>query len=606
MGGGLPPYKRQDAMETAALSTPFMVRLCLAVIALVLALGGSPARADGAASAWFVTDQGRVRLIAAQPFVGADKGIELGLEFELAPHWKIYWRTPGDAGFPPHLDWRGSSNLAVAALDWPAPRRFSVLGFETAGYEDTIVLPIPAQVAAANQALTAHVALQYLTCNDICIPYETTLELNLPAAPVAGERGFGPLIARFAARVPGDGRAVGLGFAGATLRPGKPAELELAVRTDRPLGRPDAFVEGAAGVGFGAPVPRAGGNPNETVLRIPVLGPSAAIAGLVGKTLTVTLVDGERAMMAPVVPTRGPPTMDLAALWPMLLVALIGGLVLNVMPCVLPVLSLKLVGAIEHRERPLRAVRAGFLATAAGILLSFLALALVMVALTRAGAAVGWGVQFQEPIFLVAMAAVLTLFAANLWGLFEVPLPRAVADLAGRAALGNVATGAFATLLATPCSAPFLGTALGFRAHRRPGRDRRHLSRPRRRLRRALSCRGGAAAVDAPPAAAGAVDGGAEARSRPRARRHGGVAAHGAGGRARRGRCGGAWRALGRADGSAGADAGGNGTARGGRGAADRRDGGAGGGAGTRDAWKRRFVRSVAPLRRGGAGRPGS
>ena len=449
-------------METPAALKLLVVRLGLAVVALIAALGGGPALADGAASAWFVTDQGRVRLIAAQPYVGADKGIELGLEFELAPHWKIYWRTPGDAGYPPHIDWKGSRNLAAAALNWPAPERFSILGFETAGYEGTVVLPIDATVAAAGQALTAHAALRYLTCSDICVPHETTLVLNLPAAPVPGESGFGPLIARYAARVPGDGSAVGLGFAGATLRAGKPAELDLTVRTDRPLGQPDAFVEGVAGIGFGAPVPRADGDPNETVLRIPVLGPRAAVAGLIGKTLRITLVDGTRAMTAAVAPAQGPPTMDLAALWPMLLVALMGGLVLNVMPCVLPVLSLKLVGAIEHRERPLRAVRAGFLATAAGILLSFLALALVMVALTRAGAAVGWGVQFQEPLFLAAMAAVLTLFAANLWGLFEVPLPRAVADLAGRAALGNVTTGAFATLLATPCSAPFLGTALGF------------------------------------------------------------------------------------------------------------------------------------------------
>ncbi len=176
----------------------------------------------------------------------------------------------------------------------------------------------------------------------------------------------------------------------------------------------------------------------------------------------MTLVDGERAMAGTVVPSQGSPAIDLAALWPMLLVALLGGLILNVMPCVLPVLSLKLVGALEHGERSLRAVRVGFLATAVGILLSFLALALAMVALTRAGVAVGWGMQFQEPFFLAAMVALLTLFAANLLGLYEVPLPRALADRAGSAALGNVATGAFATLLATPCSAPFLGTALGF------------------------------------------------------------------------------------------------------------------------------------------------
>ena len=170
------------------------------------------------------------------------------------------------------------------------------------------------------------------------------------------------------------------------------------------------------------------------------------------------------------VPTRGAPVLALAALLPMLALALLGGLILNVMPCVLPVLSLKVLGAIEHGQAPRREVRIGFLATAAGILLSFAVLAAAMIALTRAGVAVGWGMQFQSPVFLAAMAALLTLFAANLWGLFEVILPQRVATPLSRAALGNVGTGAFATLLATPCSAPFLGTAVSFALTR--GRSR--------------------------------------------------------------------------------------------------------------------------------------
>ena len=246
------------------------------------------------------------------------------------------------------------------------------------------------------------------------------------------------------------------------LRPGNPATLELGVKTDRPLrADADAFIENGGEASFGAPTARAAG-PDETLLRLPVFGARAASDALAGKNLTVTLVDGERAMTGTVVPQRGAPLVDLARLLPMLLVALLGGLVLNAMPCVLPVLSLKLLGAIEHGERPKRAVRVAFLATAAGILLSFAALAFAMIGATAAGLAVGWGMQFQSPLFLAAMAALLTLFAANLWGLYEIGLPRAFAAVAEKAALGNVATGAFATLLATPCSAPFLGTALGF------------------------------------------------------------------------------------------------------------------------------------------------
>jgi suppressor for copper-sensitivity B len=133
---------------------------------------------------------------------------------------------------------------------------------------------------------------------------------------------------------------------------------------------------------------------------------------------------------------------------------------------VLPVLSLKLLGVVEQGGRSRSALRRGFLATAAGVVLSFLALALAMVGLREAGVAIGWGVQFQQPLFLVFMVVLLTLFACNLWGFFEVPLPSALANLGsggeGPSILGNFAAGALATLLATPCSAPFLGTAVGF------------------------------------------------------------------------------------------------------------------------------------------------
>ncbi|MBX6323710.1 MAG: thioredoxin family protein, partial [Rhodospirillaceae bacterium] len=150
--------------------------------------------------------------------------------------------------------------------------------------------------------------------------------------------------------------------------------------------------------------------------------------------------------------------------------ALLGGLVLNLMPCVLPVLSLKLLGVLGLGGAARAVVRRSFLATAAGILTAFLALGGVLAVLKAGGAAVGWGIQFQQPAFLVAMAFVLVLFACNLWGWFEVPLPRwasAVAAGGGEgdrhgSLAGAFMTGLLATLLATPCSAPFLGTAVGF------------------------------------------------------------------------------------------------------------------------------------------------
>lgn len=171
-------------------------------------------------------------------------------------------------------------------------------------------------------------------------------------------------------------------------------------------------------------------------------------------------------------PAADPPaaTRSLPAI---LLLALLGGFILNGMPCVLPILSLKLFGLVQASGKSKRSIRIGALATTAGILVSFWALAGTAILARQAGAAIGWGVQFQQPGFVAFLTIVVLLFSLNLWGLFEIPLPARLARLgdAGMSAgsgdgaeglAGHFASGLFATLMATPCSAPFLGTALSF------------------------------------------------------------------------------------------------------------------------------------------------
>ena len=162
-----------------------------------------------------------------------------------------------------------------------------------------------------------------------------------------------------------------------------------------------------------------------------------------------------------------------AGLWAALGAALLGGLILNVMPCVLPVLSIKLASALQARDASLRRVRGGFLAAAAGVVAFFAVLAAGVVAARAAGVAVGWGVQFQQPAFLAAMVVLMALFAANLFGLFEVALPSRAQTAMGRAGGGgyggDFATGAFAAVMATPCSAPFVGSAVAYAITRGAG-----------------------------------------------------------------------------------------------------------------------------------------
>jgi len=491
-----------------------LAALLALVLAPLLAAVTTPApgarAAESGASGWHESDQGRLRLIAASRGVAPDGALRLGLQFEMAEGWKIYWRSPGEAGYPPRVDWSGSRNLATAEILWPVPHRFQLFGMQTFGYGDTVVLPVRARAEDPDQPVTVKASVDYLTCADICVPVRADFEmLLLPKA--AGPTRHAHLIDRFRAQVPGHGAETGLSLTRAALaETGESPELALAVTSaSAAFDAPDAVVEGLDGVDFGKPEVRLSEKGRRAVLRLSGKRESdGAGAALAGTRATVTIFDGTRGLTREIVlrpgaladdsavlaagagsggthgggagggsgsaaANGGGATLPGTGLASILGLAVLGGLILNLMPCVLPVLSLKLLSVVSYGGAARRQVRAGFLASAAGIVFSFLMLAGALIALKATGVAVGWGMQFQQPIFVVAMTLVIALFAFNLLGLFEIALPRALArpaESAGGEGLGgHFVTGAFATLLATPCSAPFLGTAVAFALSRGAG-----------------------------------------------------------------------------------------------------------------------------------------
>lgn len=449
----------------ASLSTAIFVHL---VFALVAAAGGN---AQAAASAWLEHENARVRLVSASDSSGDSGRLRLGLQFKLEPGWKIYWRSPGDAGFPPSLDWGASGNLDTAEMRWPVPHRFSLFGLETFGYGDEVVLPIEAAPRDPGAPVSLRAELRYLVCEEICIPHDGSLTLELPAGPERGSR-HAFLIDRFDSLVPGDGSAVGLGLReSALLRGEEMPSLRVVATSAAPFDKPDVLVEGPPGFSFGKPEVALSDDGRTATFAVAAARGPRAEGVLEGKRLTLTVTDGKRGLETEIIGRYDPAAaagIGGRSLSAILGLALLGGLILNLMPCVLPVLSIKLLSAVSQGGRDRGAVRLGFLASAAGILFSVLVLAGAAIALKSAGMAVGWGIQFQQPWFLAAMAVVVTLFSCNLFGLFEFSLPARVSDLAsgkGGAADslgGHFLAGAFATLLATPCSAPFLGTAVGF------------------------------------------------------------------------------------------------------------------------------------------------
>jgi len=449
----------------------------------------SPAKAgDGvtathAASDWVVNDQTKVRLISATDGHGGRDTVRLGLQFKLDNNWKVYWRNPGDAGYPPRVDWAKSENLGETTFAWPAPIRFSILGFETMGYKHEVVFPITAKVTDPDKPLRLKAKLDYLTCDDVCIPYTTNVSFEVPRGTGAATDNA-HLISQYDAKVPGDGSNVGITIdsvdtAGA-LGPEKDAYRDGTLRVHLASAVPfedlDIFPEGPDTILFGKPSFALSDGNTKAIARIPVSVEKGHEIEQANLTFTVT--DGpraaERALTVGAGPADAPSTIVgngqlPVSLFVVLGLALIGGLILNLMPCVLPVISLKVLGVVGHGGGENRIVRRSFVATSAGIVFSFLVLAGALTILKLAGMAVGWGIQFQHPWFLVGLALIVTLFAYNLWGLFEIQLPTRLATViaspdhgAEQGVAGNFLTGAFATLLATPCSAPFLGTAVGF------------------------------------------------------------------------------------------------------------------------------------------------
>ncbi len=465
-------------MKSKTMSYAGVRALSMALAIFVGVAHGSSEAASKASSPWVSSNFSQVRLIAARSTVGDAAELRLGLHFRLEPGWKIYWRSPGDAGLPPRPDFSASGNVARVDVRWPAAQRFiQDADIETIGYVDEAVLPLTVVPARPGEPVSMRVALEYQACEKICVPLSAVLALDLPAG-VAEPTPFAQLIERFESRVPGSAESAAVTVLSSGVVGTPPAQrIEVALRSPVPFVAPTLFAEPEGRFRIPSGTFQLSDGGREVVLSVPVQSRKAV--DLTGNSVVLTVVDGERAFEFTMIAAAVEPTMEFGGgtpsslIW-MLGIALLGGLILNLMPCVLPVLSLKLLGAIGHGGGERGKVALSFLAAAAGIVASFLVLALAAVTAKAAGGTVGWGIQFQQPLFLVFLVLVLSLFAYNLFGLYEVGLPSWLGTAGARAGdrgglTGHFVTGAFATLMATPCSAPFLGTAVGFALSRGPG-----------------------------------------------------------------------------------------------------------------------------------------
>lgn len=439
------------------------------------------------------TERVRAELVAHAPEgVAPGQPLWLGLSIAHQPEWHTYWKNPGDSGLPTQLEWQLPAGLEAGAIAWPLPEIIRVGPLANYGYEDRLLLPVPVQVAPDFKApdgdtLTIRLHASWLVCRVECIPEEGNFTLQLPvrSATALHAEAFAAAQARQPVALDGQGTAKVAGERLQLRIEGLPAALQgktLALFPETP-----EVLEHAALPGSGwtqawdgtawtadwplsamrgetpaelplvvAPIPAAGDGPVgwRSVAKVEGRWDSAPVAQ-VSPALAAALA--ANAQQAPAAAAGG------SSLWFALLGGLLGGLILNLMPCVFPVLAIKIVGFARHGQDR-RMQRLGGLAYGAGVLLSFLALGGLLLALRAAGQQLGWGFQLQSPGLVAAMAALFTLLGLNLAGMFEFGrmLPQRWAGAQLRHPVAeSFLSGVLAVAIASPCTAPFMGASLG-------------------------------------------------------------------------------------------------------------------------------------------------
>ena len=429
------------------------------------------------------TEHVEAELVAEKSAAQAGKPVMLGLKLRMEPQWHTYWKNPGDSGLPTKIDWILPAGWKAGPIQWPYPHPLPVGPLMNYGYEDEVVLltQITPPANASPGPVPIKARAEWLVCKDICIPEKGELDtrLTVAAAEAPGDARMEAAIARSRNSLPVEapGWTFDSAMQGRTLvvrltppqgvdaprkaaffpeREGliEPAAPQKVTRDGRALRiemkLADPPIAGVTNV-KGVAVSEAGwpgtGSRKAIEVAAPVGAPMAAAAG--------SLSGGNDSTGG------GVGASTLAALF----FALIGGVLLNLMPCVFPVLGIKMMGFVEHAHGEARAMRMQGAAFTLGVLVSFIALAAIMLSLRAAGTQLGWGFQLQSPVVVTLLAVLFFVLALNLSGVFEwgAFAQSLTSNLSARGRYADAfISGVLASVVATPCTAPFMGAAVGF------------------------------------------------------------------------------------------------------------------------------------------------
>jgi thiol:disulfide interchange protein len=407
------------------------------------------------------------QLVDEESAIYAPDVINAGLYFTLEPGWHVYWTNAGDSGEPPTIQWTLPKGITADAMQFPAPKRLPLGPLMDFGYEDDVLFPIALHAdGSLNPGTVAHLTakVNWLVCREVCLPGKATLQMNLPvvAAKPAANGSVITLYQKFESQIPAPLPASDT----ATFQQ-SPQGFALDISTGAKQSGAQFFPLDETVIANAAPQPS---TPTATGVELTLKkdenlqAKPQALNGVIeladGSAYVIHATPGAVAASHPTGSAGGQNGLGKAALF-----AFLGGIILNLMPCVFPVLFIKGLALVQSSQQERRQLRAHGWVYTLGILVSFWAVVAVLLALRAAGRQLGWGFQFQSPIFLAVMAMLLFFLGLALAGQFEIglSLTSAGGSLAQKHGYaGSFFTGVLAMVVATPCTAPLMGAAIGY------------------------------------------------------------------------------------------------------------------------------------------------
>jgi suppressor for copper-sensitivity B len=390
--------------------------------------------------------------------------ILLGLKVTLSPKWKIYWRNPGDAGLPPEINIQSTNNIKSADLLFPSPKRFNFYDIETFGYDEEVIFPLIIKPLDNSNSISGILELNAQVCSEICVPVNHKFNLSNINFSNKISSSLDEILL-YNSTVPKLLKNNQLKLMSTVVENNT---IKLKFLNDLNIKPTDIIVEDIEGNIYQKPIYSSRNKTLEIIIDIKTINADflkkyIKLTFLTNNISYETVITNSIKLNNNNIDDKNNSNSYLG--FKIIVIAFLGGIILNFMPCVLPILSLKMVQLVSYRSLKKNIYTNKIFFNILGILTTFLLFAITAHLIKTAGNMIGWGIQFQNPYFIFFMIILTLFFSLNLFGVFQYFIPSKILTVLSykkEGLLGDFLTGMFLTLLATPCTAPFVGTAIGF------------------------------------------------------------------------------------------------------------------------------------------------